>query len=339
MTKFLAAALAGLLSFSAFASISSPTAKEKIRSNDILRFIAESGFLRDAALHTLINARCERYAVTKQMYNECSYSVSAMLDLLDYDIKIVQKEGTPSSNSWKPEAYVFVAFKKNFLELLRSPKTTKYLEKLNEELSAVIFNPTHKFSIWDFTSKFYGSDEMATTVIATLFQDTSPLMLHLQYLAYTKVPGNQTFENNKGQLFQVIQMINQVLDASEENFGSLFYPKQFQGKLNRSIYHFFVPLYLSQTLHKFGFSPQTSKTTAFMLTLTYEFITASEDYQYLYEDPAALDAKVHAWKLKDIYGGYCGSHFAVKEKSYKNFSEMSSKFDRSTVSSVKFLLQ
>lgn len=339
MTKILTAALAGLLSFSAFASIHSPTAKEKARSNDILRFIAESGFLRDVALHSMINTRCERYATTRQVLNECSYTVASMLDLLDYDIKIIQREGVPNPNSWKPDAFVFAAFKKNLLELLRSPKTSKYLQKLNEELSTVIFNPSHKFSIWDFSTKFYGSEELATAAIAALFQDTSTLMLHIQYLEYTKVPGNQTFQNNKAELIQVIQMINQVLDANEENFGALFYPKQFQGKLNRSIYHFFVPLYLAQTLKNHGFSTVMSKTAPFMLTLMYEFITASESYDYLFNDPEYLDSTKHAWKLKDIYGGYCGSHFAVKEKSYKNFSDMSSKFDRSTVDSVKFLLK
>jgi hypothetical protein len=339
MTKVLTVLLAGLLSFSAFASIHAPTATEKARSNDILRFIAESGFLRDVALHSLINTRCERYAVSKQVANDCSYSVAAMLDLLDYDLKIVQSQGTPNSNSWKPEAFVFIAFKKNFLELMKSPKTGKYLQKLNEELSAVIFNPTHKFSIWDFTIKFYGSEELATTVIASLFQDTSMLMLHVQYLDYIKYPGNNTYQANRTDLIQVIQLINQILDTSEDNFGHLFYPKQFQNKLNRSIYHFFVPLYLAQTLKSHGFSTLMSKTTPFMLTLTYEFITASEGYDYLFNDPAYLDSRKHDWKLKDIYGGYCGSHFAMKEKSFKNFSDMSSRFDQSTVNSVKFLLK
>lgn len=339
MTKFLAAMLAGLLSFSAIASISSPTAKEKARSNDLIRFIAESGFLRDIALHTLMNTRCERYATTAKIAQDCSYTMAAMLDLLDYDIKIIQREGTPSSNSWKPDAFVFVAFKKNLLELLRSPKTSKYLDQLNQHLNQKIFNPSYEFNIWDFTKKFYDSETLANTVIATLFQDTSTLMLHVQYLEYTKVPGNQTFQNNKDQLVQVIQLVNQVLDASEENFGALFYPKIFQGKLNRSIYHFFVPLYLAQTLKDHGFSATMAKTAPFMMTLTYEFVTASEDYQYLLNDPEYLDATKHDWKLRDIFGGYCGTRFAIKEKSFSSFNDLSTKFDRSTASAVKFLLK
>lgn len=339
MTKFLVATLVGLLSCSAFASIASPTAREKARSNDILRFIAESGFLRDIALHSMINTRCERYAVSPEVQYSCDTSVAAMIDLLDYDITIIQTDGAPNPNSWKPEAFVFVAFKKNLLALLRSPKTSKYLQEMNRQLEAKIFNPSHDFSIWDFSKKFFGSEELAVTAIATLFQDTSPLMLHVQFLDYNKIPGNQTYKNNKNDLIRSIELINQILDFSEENFGTLFYPKQFQGKLNRSIYHFFVPLYLAQAMKAYGFSTTMSKTTPFMLTLTYEFITSSDSYEYLFNDPSYLDSTKHEWKLKDIYGGYCGSHFAVKEKSLKAFNQMATKFDQSTASSVKFLLK
>ncbi len=339
MSKFLVAVLAVLLSFSTFASIASPTAREKARSNDILKFIAESGFLRNVALHSLINTRCERYAPTTQIYYSCSESVSALLELLDFDIKVIQTEGTPNPNSWKPEAFVFVAFKQNLLQVLRSPKTSKYLEELNRNLDTKIFNPSHDFSIWDFTKKFFGSESMAISVIAALFQDTSPLMLHVQFLEYNKIPGNQTFQTNKAELVRSIELINQILDSSEENFGEIFYPKQFQGKLNRSIYHFFVPLYLAKAMSDNGYSKTMSKIAPFMLTLTYEFITASDSYDYLFIDPGFLDSREHAWKLKDIYGGYSGSHFAVKEKAFKAFDTMSNLFDQSTEKAVKHMLK
>ena len=335
MTKVLSTLLAVFVSFSAFAG---PQGMKIPQTNSLMKYIIESGLLRDFALHTLIVNRCDSYAPSDI---DCGGGVSTLLEVLDYDIKLIDSDNpNPESTSWKPDRFVFVAFKKNFIEILRSPKSSIYLDELNGHLNKKIYQPSYDFNVRDFTIAFYKSEAVANMVLAALFQDASPLMLHVQYLDFQKIPGNKVFQENKVKLVQVIQLVNQIMDQSEQADGKLFYPKELAASLYKNIYHFYVPVYIAQTMKSMGYTTAAAKTIPFMMTLTYEFITASEDYTYLFADPDFLNPKEHDWKLRDIYGGYTGSRYGTGTKSKMNtFSEMSSRFAKSTLTAVKALLR
>ena len=101
-------------------------------------------------------------------------------------------------------------------------------------------------NLWTLTLNFYGNEFEAARALAVLFQDTSHVKLHLAYLEMSGVQGTTSwFDANRELLNRTIDTMNMVLDANGENFQALFYPPAVQAKLHRTIYHFYVPTYLS----------------------------------------------------------------------------------------------
>lgn len=311
------------------------------RSNGLLRFIAESRGLRDFALGSVIGTRCSTYLPSEKK-RPCKAAVKKMIAILDYDV-IFSDDKTPPvgrpqpDETWTPSSFVFVAFKQNLIALLSQPKTAQYLNDLNQQLYKYLTSEKSKLNVWDVTKAHYASDYSAAMVIATLFQDTSVMKLHLAYLERARTPGNVSFQSNKELLSRVIDTINLILDASEESYRELFYPEEIQKDLNRNIYHFYVPLYLAKALEKTGSTKEDAYNASLMLNLAYEFVTQSKDYRYLYMDPETITA---AHTIKDIYGGYCGSNIGVRGMNFtKNFESVRATFERSVTDAVEMLIR
>lgn len=305
------------------------------RSNGLIRFIAEQRGLRDLALGSIIKNRCSRY-MDRNLARPCRDSVTKMISILDFDIILTDNKTIPNE-TWNPRNFVFVAFKSNLIQLLSNSKTSTYLYDLNQELYKYLVGEKASINVWDITRAHYQSDYMTSMVLATLFQDTSMMKLHLAYLERAQTQGNVSFYSNKEMLSRVIDTINLILDASEDNYRKIFYPADVQANLNRNIYHFYVPLFLAKALQREGVETNLAGNTALMLTLTYEFVTTANDFRYLYSDPATVTS-LH--KIKDIYGGYTGSSTGVKGSNfYKNFEVIRASFERSTEDAVHLLLQ
>jgi hypothetical protein len=192
--------------------------------------------------------------------------------------------------------------------------------------------------LWDLALEHFQTKELAAQNLAALFQDTSLARLHLAYLEKAQVSGNSTFVKNKNLLNRTIETMNLVFDYSKSGYQKLFYPTQSKGPLNRSIYHFYVPLNLSLKLQSLGVSSQLSFTAPLLMTLSYEFITSESDYRYLMEDPESLDPIKHAWKIKDIFAGYQGAAMGSSKKSIKSLRFLKDHFSLSTNETVKLML-
>lgn len=329
MTLFL---LVFLFSHSAFSEVSGAHS----RSNGLLRFLAQQHGVRDFALHTILNNRCSRY-MPRNEKSACKEATKKMIKLLDYDIIFPEKKGPPEDETWTPSSFVFVAFKKNFITLLSQERTGIYLNDLNQKLYGFILGRKSRPNVWDVTRSHFQSDYLTALALATLFQDTSPMKLHLAWLEHSNTRGNANFQSNKELLMRVIDTINLILDSSEDNYRALFYPEEIQRNLNRNIYHFYVPMYLSMALEKSGLSKNAAYSGALMLTLSYEFVTSSKDYRYLYNDPKTIES---AHKVKDIFGGYCGSNIGVRGMNFnKSFTVIRESFLRSTEDAVELLLR
>lgn len=283
------------------------------RSNKLLTFVAATDGVKELSLYFLLANRCDRY-LTGASREGCKEAVGRELQILDFDILMNSEQRPYLQNITNPQSFVFIAFKKNLIKLLSDPRTTTYLEHLNEKLNNFLTGDTQNLlSIWDVTKNFYQSDLEAAKVLAALFQDTSHKKLHLAYLDRTQSNRNADFQNNRQLLDRVIENINMILDYNEDNFQALFYPAQVKAKLNRTIYHFYVPLYLAKALESEGRTKKNSLVGPLMLTLTYEFITAGSDYRYVLNDPSSIDGNTKAglWKIHDIIGGYSGALFGI----------------------------
>lgn len=323
-----------------FVTFLTPPLKATTQGGDpyqkIVQYVAETKELRNTALKTLIEARCFRYLPEKEKL-ACSDAVSKMLMILDFDVILSKENTSRRSDSWTPDSFVFVAFKSHLIRLLSDKDTTSYLAKLNESLFQHIYGGAEDFNLWTFTKSYYSTDYMASVVLATLFQDTSNMTLHLAYLEKSGIKGNSFYEKNKELLGQVINSINLFLDSSDDNYKTVFYPQGVHQELNKNIYHFYVPLFLSLELQKWGVNKKHAFIAPLMLTLSYEFITSSSDYRFLLTDPENITSVP---KVRDIFGGYSGVSFGIKGKNYyKDFSFIRNIFSRSSVSGVQLLLR
>ncbi len=307
------------------------------RANGLLQFIAEQEALRDFALSTVIGNRCNRYMSYRDRA-PCKAAVKKMITLLDYDIIISDnKKLRGPNNNWTPSSFVFVAFKGHLISLLNNQKTGPYLKDLNQQLYDYLTGQKEKLNVWDVTLAHFKTPYMAAMVMATLFQDTSLRKLHLAFLERGQISGNQYFGSNKEMVGRVIDTINLILDSSEDHYRKLFYPEEVVKHLNRNIYHFYVPLFLSMSLKREGLYTQFAFTAPLMLTLSYEFITASNDYKYLFQDPESIHS---LGKIKDIFGGYCGANIGVRGMNFnKSFEIIKESFARSTEDTVHLLLR
>lgn len=309
------------------------------RSNGLLRFVAKQEVFGNLALYSIMSNRCNRYRVPEKR-KLCKTTVRKMIEILDFDI-IIDEESVnspPVPNILiPPQSFVFVAFKKNLLNLLSKGETTAYLRDVNKGLYAFATNQDPKVNIWDITLLHYKTPHLASRALAVLFQDTSHMKLHMGWLEKAGVNGSATFDMNKELLARVIDSINFVLDNSEDRYRKLFYPEEIHKDLNRNIYHFYVPMYLAMSLHQNGSSLEESYIAPLLLTLTYEFITSANDYRYVMEDPKNIQS---THKIKDIYGGYCGVNIGLRGMNFKrNFSEIQERFSWSTAEGVKLLLE
>jgi hypothetical protein len=309
----------------------------KSRSNQLLNFIAQQEFLRDYALSTMIGARCSTYMSFFDV-GPCRDAVKKMIKILDYDLIVVDKKR--KSQHWVPDSFVFAAFKTQLLTLLNSAETTDFLKDLNERLYLFLIDDRAKVNIWDVALSHYKSPYQASLALAALFQDTSIKKLHLAYLEVAKIKGGPWYQRNVELTNQVIDTINLILDTSDEMYREAFYPKELVRDLNRNIYHFYVPLHLGIALKRQGVPSNFAYAAPLLLTLTYEFISVSNDSRYILRDPEKLPPNQYHSKLQDIFGSYCGSNFGLRGLFFnKSFNSIRQSFGRSTEEGVEVLLR
>jgi hypothetical protein len=302
----------------------------------LLRFIVEQDLLRNKTLSTLMDARCSRYLPFLEI-QPCMSAIKKMIKLMDYDMIVVDSNNVAGP---MPIAFVFVAFKQKLITLLKDKKTTTYLKDLNAQLANYLHGNLENFNMWELTKKHYKDETTAAMVMAALFQDTSPIKLHLAFLDRASIQSTPVYSANMELLNDVIDSINIVINNSD-SFHEIFYPKGVQKNLNRNIYHLYVPLYLAKSLVADGVNKSSAFAATLMLTITYEFISSAQDYRYVLQDPKTFTSLDD---IKDIFGGYCGSMMGTYGTSYgmmfnKTFDTFRGNFERSTESAMATLLK
>jgi hypothetical protein len=258
---------------------------------------------------------------------DCRDSVSSMVKVLDPHLMF------PDTNS-----FLFIAFKKNLIDVLSKKDTETYLNNLQIEMNRFLVGENQTFNLWDFTLKHYKLPEVAAKMIATLFQDTTHAKLHLAYLDKAEIRGGPVFIRNKELLSLTIDTMNSLFDYTTTGNHSHFFPRKIKANLNRGLYHFYVPLHLSLELKAHGTKKLMAFAAPFLMTLTYEFITATPDYRYVLKDPASLDPRKHEWKIRDIFAGYLGASMGVNKKITKEFKFLTESFGISTKETITALL-
>ena len=329
MKKIILALFLLIFSFSSISQSHSPA----LRQDQILDSLAKDQGIKEFMFYTLIATRCATYMPENEQ-SPCASAVARMMGVLDSDI-IFPSSNVPAAKYVGPGEFLFIAFKKNLTTLLSSPTTTEFLNDVQQKLYRYLLGQEQDFNLWELALQHYKTMPAAAKVIAALFQDTSPAKLHLAYLDKTQTNGGANFLINKELLNRTIDTINTVVDYTPASFNQLFYPHEISKDLNRNLYHFYVPLYLSMALNESGVKKQMAFAASLFMTLTYEFITSADDYRYLFTDPKTIDSE---WKIRDIFGGLQGSAMGVNKKVVNEFRFYKEHFAESTAVTVKKML-
>lgn len=301
--------------------------------NPLLQFLSNELGMKNLILNNLIAKRCTRYLPAAD-HSKCQDSVSEMIKVLDSDILF------PSTNpelfpSYAPQAFLFVAFKKNLIDLLSAPTTTVYMTDLQAELNEYLLGNNADLNLWDFSLKYFKTPSATARALSALFQDTSLARLHLNFLEKARIRGRQNFTQNKELLEKLLETLNMIMVSRADDLQILLYPKSVKPTLNRNMYHFYVPFYLSQVLKEKNHG-HFAYVAPMLMTLTYEFITSANDYRYIYDDPATLPA--HEWKIRDIYAGHQGASMGAGRLTVKEFKSLQNSFKISVKDTVKAML-
>lgn len=305
------------------------------QAREILKLLAGKKEVRNLALYSVLARRCNRY-LSWDKRQPCKEAVANMVILLDFDMVITDDKNTGPDN-WSPSSFVFVAFKSNLLMLLNTKKTTEYLQQLNEQLYMYLLGNNPDFNLWTFTKSHFQSDYLSSLVIAAFFQDTSIKKLHLAYLEYTSLGGGEHFNENKELLSRVIDTFNLILDNNEDIFRPAFYPKEIRNYMNRGMYHYYVPMFISRSLRNGGDKEEFAYIAPLLLTLSYEFFTLADDYRYLFFDPLKIQSTD---TIQDIFAGYCGANFGLRGLNFnKSFDLVKNRFSISTEKAIQMLFK
>ena len=300
----------------------------------IIQYLAQNQGIKNFAFFSLIAKRCSDFLVTDFDIYACQDGVDRMIELLDSDIYF-PPDAEPVKQVYTPREFLFVAFKKNLIEALSDEGTTIYLNDLQSKLNGYLLGMEKEFNLWDFSLTYFEGPLDTSKAISALFQDTSATKLHLAYLEKLQVRGGANFNLNKELLNRTIDVINLVSDYADTRYHALFYPSHVKSGMNKSLYHFYVPLYLAMKLKDEGFSKQVASASPFMMTLTYEFITAANDYRYLFRNPETV---ANEWKARDIFGGFQGSMMGSGKKNLKDFAIFRASFATSTTEAVRSII-
>lgn len=293
-------------------------------NNDFLKFVAQNQGLRQLALFVVMEERCYKY-FPEAKAKVCALSSKKTLSLLDFDLIL---------NDADTRSFVFVAFQKEFLRLLGEKSTETYLNLINEKLNRFLTGEDRvPANLWETSVKYFGSKRLAALALAALFQDTSMRKLHLAWIDRKGIQGTPLFQQNKELLDRVIETVNFIMDSTDVEYRTLFYPEGVSKIVNRNVYHFYVPLYLALGIEESGMKKEDAVLGPLMMTLSYEFITAAPDLRYLFADPA----KVAEASLLDIFAGYAGGRTGVTIPLMK-FDQVKEAFAQSTKSGVTSLL-
>lgn len=286
---------------------------------------------KDLVIFSLIARRCKRYLPIEHL--SCKDAVAVMLEELDTDVIFPEQETQLTA----PGSFLFIAFKSNLIRFLSDKQTEKYFEKLNQDINQYLLGASASFNLWSSTTKFYRHEKLAAMAIATLFQDTTNARLHLAYLERTGTRTGLQFDKNFELLHQTITNLNTLMDLQDQKYIELFYPKNTADPINRNFYHFYVPLYLRHALSDLGVGARMSSIAPFMMTITYEFLTASDDYRFAFADPEILGSE-DIWKIKDIFAGYQGAYLGKSKAPLKTFKFIQESFKSSTAKTIESLI-
>jgi hypothetical protein len=261
-----------------------------------------------ACLTGLLIYRCDQYTIPFAPLG-CALASLAFMDNLQLKrIDVVIENETYN---------LPVIFTEHLERLIQDPKTQAMIGRLRAELVSAASNQT-PFDLWKWMlAAQNGNREKAIENLAVLLQDTSGVVLHIEYLkSISKDRGYKPATLRAiNDLDEVNYQLNyQVLKANNYKKWLKLYPdtKNIESEMTPLVYHFYPMAFLAQRLKKARHGDRLSAFLPFLFNTEYLSQTLDpEMWPLKHPRPFKIDNDWKRWNMRDNYDGLAGSLFGI----------------------------
>ncbi len=264
--------------------------------------------------------------------NLCRRAVRDLITILDSEI-IKDEARSPT-----------IVFRSDLVELLNQKDTYLFLDRARAAFTSSYIKGEH-FNLWELALNTYTDRNNAIKALATLFQDTSPALVHLDWLQIQLDEGtlepSQVFLAN----FDLLVEIHLILKdwgnyVARKPEGISLFPSSYKNVshvVNNQLYHFYVPALMAQKLVDLGHIEEVSFLAPFLLNYLYEILKGEHVLQKAFREPQLIEGQK---TLSDIYMGFAGSYFgAFAEPTRLGAPQFVSQIERQPKQFLKNLLE
>jgi hypothetical protein len=307
--------------------------------NRAATWVTQHQWLQNKALKTLIHLRCRNYLYSSnlqlgliQRIGHCRKAVRDLIPIIDSEI-IEDEARAPT-----------VVFRSDLLEILNQQTTYLFLDKARNAFTSSYIQGEN-FNLWELAVDTYSDKKEALRVIASLFQDTSPALVHLDWIQIqideSKMEPSRLFLAN----FELLVEVHLILKdwgnyvARKPDSIKLF-PESYENLdtvENNQLYHYFVPALMAQKLRDKGNIKEVSFLVPFLLNYLYEILKGKKLLKKAFVEPQNIEGQK---TLSDIYMGFAGSFYgAYSEPSNLGASQFVEEIERQPKEFLNDLLE
>lgn len=229
----------------------------------------------------------------KTLTQLCTDSTITLFKALDAGSITLNLTGRPRSFT--------VAFRNDLFEVLKDRRLSDFIRELNQERDFQMLFPNSRLSVAKVAEKVYLRKADLIRVMATVFQNTSSVMAHLDWLGSQRKKMNALQRHNLEMINSFYSQMSMDRINSRVSYEFLSSEMTKTGLTPADSYHFYVPAYLFLKTYRVTKSAWSSWSAAYLFNYMYEIATSPKTRIYFLSDPTALTEII---PIRDIYAGY-----------------------------------
>lgn len=243
----------------------------------------------DVGLHSICmkwSAKVDLGLATR--YSNCLNGIQQFNHVMDIEFFFIEKSS------------VAVIFRETLLEMLAHPKTIAFLKQIVQDLDNLNSLSLPDLVLKNRLQQWYSNQNQQLSVLAVLFQDTSPLVAQIYWL-----------NENKNKLNPLqLQSLESLIKIAEQWQVESLRNKHLQGLPS---YHSYVPGYIASQLAEQGVPAWTNFSMSYGFNYFYEYLSLR--HQKLAKTTYIKRSKYRQHvSIYDVYPAYASVLTALNRK-------------------------
>ncbi|OYZ24176.1 MAG: hypothetical protein B7Y39_01745 [Bdellovibrio sp. 28-41-41] len=208
----------------------------------------------DASLYSICMKWSDKSKIKLTMrHSQCINGVKEFNNSMDIEFFSMEKSA------------VAVIFRQDLLRLLAQPKTVAFLKQLVQDLDNVSAMQIPNLTLKNRLEQWYPKQEERFSILAILFQDTSPLVAHIYWL------NEHQRQLNSAQM-ESLQTFTKIAEQWQEEPLRKFHLQGLPG------YHSYVPAYLASLLAAKNVPAWTNFSMSYGFNYFYEYLSLRHEH-------------------------------------------------------------